>query len=135
MTGLRSEVAEHLTRLLSAGLRIGIATGRGESVRDDLRKVIPPALWSRILVGYRNGAEIAPLNDDSFPSQSDDVGEELEAVSRRIGADRLLDRMICRTRARWKQISVYPQPGVRVQAVWQRLCEIACDMGHPGVKV
>jgi hypothetical protein len=137
MGGLRAEVAEHLIRLLSAGLRIGIATGRGESVRDALREAIPLSLWSLVLVGYRNGAEVAPLTDDSFPSQSGDVGKELESILRRMAEDRLLSRLISwdRTRPRWKQISVHPRHGVHVQTVWQRLCEIACDVGHPGVKV
>jgi fructoselysine-6-P-deglycase FrlB-like protein len=135
MTGLRAEVTEHLTRLLSAGLHIGIATGRGESVREDLRRAIPPSLWGLVLVGYRNGAEIAPLTDDSFPSQSDEVGEELESVARRIGDDPLLARLIGRARPRWKQISVHPRPGVHVQALWERLSEVACEAGRPGVKV
>jgi hypothetical protein len=135
MTGLRAEVAEHLTRLLNAGLRIGIATGRGDSVREDLRKAIPSSLWGLVLVGYRNGAEIAPLSDDSFPSQSGDVGEELESVECRIDADPLLARLISRKRSQWKQISVHPRPGVHVQVIWQRLRELACEAGHPGVKV
>jgi fructoselysine-6-P-deglycase FrlB-like protein len=135
MTGLRAEVKEHLTRLLSAGLRVGIATGRGESVREDLRRALPLSLWGLVLVGYRNGAEIAPLTDDSFPSQSGEVGEELESVERRIGDDPLLARLISRTRPQWRHISVDPRPGVHVQAVWQRLSEIACEAGRPGVKV
>jgi hypothetical protein len=135
MTGLRAEVAEHLRRLVTAGLRVGIATGRGESVREDLRRAIPRSLWDLIFVGYRNGAEIAPLTDESSPSQSDEVGEDLESVAHRIGNDRLLARLIGRTRSRWKQISVHPRPEVHVQALWRRLSEVACEAGRPGIKV
>jgi hydroxymethylpyrimidine pyrophosphatase-like HAD family hydrolase/fructoselysine-6-P-deglycase FrlB-like protein len=67
-TGPRREVTEHLLRLLRSGLYLGIATGRGRSVRKDLRERIDdPSLWQRVLLGYHNGAEIGFLDDDTQP--------------------------------------------------------------------
>ena len=70
-------MAAALTRLLEAGAWLGIATGRGGSVRKDLRATLPRALWSRVLIGYYNGADIALLDHDNAPDGSDGVGEEL----------------------------------------------------------
>lgn len=63
----RLEVVAPLLEFLSLGIRLGIATGRGKSVRTDLQAVIPKTLWSQILVGYHNGSEIGYLNDDHLP--------------------------------------------------------------------
>lgn len=50
-----------LRRLLEGGIRIGIATGRGDSCGNALRTQLPPDLWDHILMGYYNGACIQPL--------------------------------------------------------------------------
>src|SRR5208282_1316985 len=48
---LNEHIAKELLRLLGNGLMIGIATGRGKSVKMALRKAIPSAYWERILGG------------------------------------------------------------------------------------
>jgi fructoselysine-6-P-deglycase FrlB-like protein len=63
-------MASELNRLLEGGAWIGIATGRGKSVRKSLRKVIRRQFWNRVLVGYYNGAQVAPLRDASKPNIS-----------------------------------------------------------------
>ena len=64
------EMALELARLVEAGVHIGIATGRGASVRRDLQKRLPRALWPFVLVGYYNGAEVASLDDDGAPDRT-----------------------------------------------------------------
>jgi hypothetical protein len=64
---IETEISKRLQSLLAKGWIIGIATGRGKSVRDDLRETIDPPYWPRILVGYYNASEIAPLDDDDHP--------------------------------------------------------------------
>ena len=61
------QIAAELIRLAEAGGFVAIATGRGASVRRDLRCRLPRALWPHILVGYYNGAEVASLDDDATP--------------------------------------------------------------------
>ena len=75
------EMVSELARLAEAGARIGIATGRGKSVRCDLQKCLPPALWPLVLVGYYNGAEVAPLDDDSVPDGSKNVCAALRPLT------------------------------------------------------
>ena len=63
-------MAVELNRLLAGGAWLGIATGRGKSVRKALRRVIRRQFWNRVLVGYYNGAQVAELRDASRPSVS-----------------------------------------------------------------
>lgn len=76
------EIASQLCRLASSGVWVGVATGRGVSVRRDLRRCMPPELWKRVLVGYYNGAEIGLLADDHVPLGGQAPCEELSAAAR-----------------------------------------------------
>lgn len=60
----RAEIIEHLVRLDAAGVRLGVATGRGNSAGKDLRSVLPPEMHCRMLIGYYNGGYLAPLEVD-----------------------------------------------------------------------
>ena len=54
-------ICERLDEILHAGLAIGIATGRGKSVRIALRESIEKSYWGRVIVGYYNGSQVASL--------------------------------------------------------------------------
>ena len=75
------EMVSELARLGEAGAHIGIATGRGKSVRCDLQECLPRALWPLILVGYYNGAEVASLDDDGAPDGSENVHAALRPLA------------------------------------------------------
>ena len=81
----KPEMVQELIRILETGTPLGIATGRGRSVREAFQQVIPRSLWSRVVVGYYNGAEVGTLDDHLAPSSDQTPGPELRAV-----ADRLL---------------------------------------------
>lgn len=58
--------AEHVAQvssLLRQGMVLAIATGRGNSLYDDLRKSFDPELYSAITVGYYSGSLIARLDE------------------------------------------------------------------------
>ena len=63
------EMRAQLIRLTEAGAHVAVATGRGASVRRDLQRCLPPAIWPLVLVGYYNGAEIASLDDEGAPDR------------------------------------------------------------------
>lgn len=75
------EIALELSRILSSDGRIGVATGRGVSVRRDFRTFLPRECWDRVLIGYYNGAELGLLSDDAVPDATGPVCEELSAVA------------------------------------------------------
>lgn len=60
----KPEIVEQLVRLEAAGVRIGIATGRGNSAGKDLREVLPVRMHPRILMGYYNGSYLVALDVD-----------------------------------------------------------------------
>lgn len=59
---LEQPIVEELCRLLAAEVHIGIATGRGGSCGEELRKRLPQDLWDRVSIGYYNGAVIQPMS-------------------------------------------------------------------------
>lgn len=58
----------HLVELLKAGILVGIASGRGKSIREDLRRLIPKQYWNQLIIGYYNGAEIGYLDNELIPN-------------------------------------------------------------------
>lgn len=57
-------IVDELIRLHRAGLKLGIATGRGGSAGEDLRKVLPFDILSSILIGYYNGGYLRTADVD-----------------------------------------------------------------------
>lgn len=62
-----ADIAKFLNDLLKAGLFIGIATGRGKSIRKNLQNVLEKKYWDRVSVGYYNGSDIGFLTDNNKP--------------------------------------------------------------------
>lgn len=81
-SSLRNEVSLAINKLLDNGIIIGIATGRGKSVRDVMQNSgISKDKWGQIIIGYYNGAFIAPLSDNETPKidlDSDSALVEIE---------------------------------------------------------
>lgn len=82
-TGVTEALHRPLVRLLQSGGRLAIATGRGDSCREALRKILPSKYWSDILVGYHNGSDVATLADDSVPLSGE---KPVEPIARLISA-------------------------------------------------
>lgn len=70
-----------LVRLLDTGTWMAVATGRGASVRRDLQTCLPASLWPQVLVGYYNGAEVAPLSDDNAPDGRNQPCDQLAPLA------------------------------------------------------
>ncbi len=60
--GMDNKLIPEFERILSAGITIGFATGRGDSLHKDLQNKIDSALWSKIILGLYSGSHIASLN-------------------------------------------------------------------------
>lgn len=54
-------VIAHLEKLLDHGVVVGIASGRGDSVRDDLRSTIPQSKWQNIRLALYGGGWLTDL--------------------------------------------------------------------------
>ena len=91
---LSPTVIERLVRVLEAGLYVGVATGRGKSVRQRLQEALPPQLWSRVIVGYYNGGDVALLENDARPDGSDTPCEALREIASALRSDPILAPLV-----------------------------------------
>jgi HAD superfamily hydrolase (TIGR01484 family) len=121
----KQEIVSALNDLLSEDIPIGIATGRGRSARDDLKKVIDKKYWGNITVGNYNGFRIANLSDDL--SDADELfSNNIKKADALLRNDLLLSKYT-EIKTRLKQISVFFQSWSHRDAVIKRLLEILND--------
>lgn len=60
-------IGDLLNTLLQNNIVVGVATGRGKSVRESLQKIIQKKFWSKLYVGYYNCSDISSLDDTKSP--------------------------------------------------------------------
>ncbi|GJH22669.1 HAD hydrolase family protein [Caballeronia novacaledonica] len=70
--GLDSSLIAEIERLVRAGVLIGFATGRGDSLYDDLRAKLDQSLWSRVIIGCYSGGIIQGLDAPAPPQLAPD---------------------------------------------------------------
>ncbi|MBY2941875.1 HAD hydrolase family protein [Rhizobium leguminosarum] len=76
-------LAQHLQRLMDAGVLVAIATGRGGSAGEMLRDVLAPRYHRQVVMGYYNGGHIRTLDIDiavDQPAQNRDILEVAEWI-------------------------------------------------------
>lgn len=82
LKGPDQEIRKLLIDFLKKGFVLGVISGRGKSLRRDLEKIFVeyPDLMKRIVVGYYNGSDIAPLTDNTKPDKSQAMHPSLVIV-------------------------------------------------------
>ena len=128
------EVSKQLVRLIEQGFWIGVATGRGASVRRDLQACLPASLWERVLIGYYNGAYIAKLNDDNSPKASNEPCDGLRAISDVIQSVPDLKRWATQTN-RQSQITLEITPTQSVSRCWEVIQRLVLEIGGSDLRV
>lgn len=132
-SGARGEVINELKRLLGAGIEIGIATGRGRSVREALQDSLPRKFWKQVLVGYYNGGQIGSLGDDTCPDGSTGVLPSFKDVFDSLNVSTRL-KSIATIEGRLKQITITAKTGTEVEECWQLANHLVHTNGHGGVQ-
>ena len=102
--GPSKEIIDELIRILEAGIGVGIATGRGKSVRKELQRKIPEKFWKDVLIGYYNGSDIAPLNENDRPIKDIDFDPVIRSIDNILKESWL--SKICKFEPRPNQIGV-----------------------------
>jgi hydroxymethylpyrimidine pyrophosphatase-like HAD family hydrolase/fructoselysine-6-P-deglycase FrlB-like protein len=123
-SGLRPDITRIITQLLSAGILIGIATGRGKSVREDFRKVLPKELWGNVRIAYYNGADVATLSDDAHPILLSEPCETLKGVADVVQKDPFISQL-ANSEPRQAQVSVQPKSSVAGEMLSRILQQLA----------
>lgn len=129
--GIPYETAEALERILSAGFELGIATGRGRSVRETLHQAFAEKYWSQVWVGYYNGGRLARLDAPNEPDTSGPVDPRIQ-----LAADTL------KRKAPGLELSVRPSQitvewGIQVDvgAIWHRVLQVLQESNIRDIKV
>lgn len=132
-TGPRADVIIHLNSLLKCGIILGIASGRGTSLRDVLREHIDPRYRDRVILGYYNGAEIASLADDDAPNNRPRPGRQLSSMAKALAQDKYLTE-IAKVDVRDKQISIVPNSVGQADVCWDRVQAALSQQSTRGVR-
>jgi hypothetical protein len=120
--GITETMGTLLTRVLREDIVLGIASGRGKSVRDDLQRRIPRELWDRVVVGYYNGSDVGSLADDSLPDRSRPAHPTLVALDRLLRCDPRVQRLLTLPELRPMQLSIAAEGNLA--AVWRALSDL-----------
>ena len=129
---MHRDMAVAIERLLFEGILVGIATGRGKSVREDLVAHLPHKHWESVWIGYYNGGQIATLSNDSVPDKTLPVHEDLERFVSLIEADEQLSAMM-KLDQRSSQITVFPR-AFHQNDVWEALQDLCRADNQPLVR-
>jgi hydroxymethylpyrimidine pyrophosphatase-like HAD family hydrolase len=132
--GLRDDVVAECSRLLEEGVPLGIATGRGKSVREELQKALARKLWARVHIGYYNGTDIGALGNDSLPK----TDEPSDSVLKR-AQSLLLDDTWLTTKAeitpRPQQLTIEPKGAMRTDALAAHVMARLAPLDGQGVRI
>lgn len=122
---LSPEIGSALIKLAENGIIVGIATGRGKSVRNELQSIIPSNYWDSFIIGYYNGGDIAFLYDNEHPNKNIEQNSELKKINDILTRDQIfekyVDSKIIEYDPRPKQISVSVKKKIFKNSVKSRL--------------
>jgi len=88
---LTQEIKSIFIKLLDKGIKIGIVTGRGGSIKDLFRNSIPNKYWSRFFIGYYNGSDYGNLNDNTIPDKESKPDQSLQIIANFLSKDYILE--------------------------------------------
>lgn len=133
LKGPTAEMAGQILKLLECGVGVGIATGRGRSVRLDLQKCLAKEHWGSVLIGYYNASDISTLADDTAPCRSETLVESLIPAYETLQADKVL-RESCSWTLRPRQITLEPRSWLNGHRLWERANERLQRSNSAGVR-
>lgn len=131
---LDQEIGAQLSRLLDAGLLVGVATGRGKSIKEVLRASLPERSWSRVIIGYYNGGDIGGLEDDEKPDGTPEVCEALMPAAEALRADHVISNY-CDCSFRRMQVTIEPRDPATADTVWNTVQQLVHSSRATGASV
>lgn len=78
------KISSKLIEMLHNNVQLGIATGRGKSVKEELRDIIPSPYWKKVIIAYYNGGAIASLDNDAIPDVNIQADSSLQSIYNKI---------------------------------------------------
>ncbi|MFO0645871.1 MAG: hypothetical protein U0326_06510 [Polyangiales bacterium] len=131
---LRQDVAAACAELVAGGLLLGIATGRGRSVREALQKSLAPDLWSRVTIGYYNASEVGPLGANEVPNREGLPSGPLAEAYALLQDDEVL-RGLVKFEPRSHQVSLEPRTRLDPRMLVSHVMTIVSQIRNGTVRV
>ena len=128
-TGMSEGMAHSLSTLLADGLFLGVATGRGGSAFEDLRRVIPAAYWDSVLLGLYNGAVMLRLSD-LFQEQDSDCFQQHDTTFETLQT--LINQLPVRVLRNAHQLSLIPTTPLNLDNLRRSIIESLDNVVPPG---
>jgi hypothetical protein len=128
------DIMQSLVHLLEAGIIVGIATGRGQSVRVSLQSTIPHQYWEQVLIGYYNGSAIGLLGDSRQPDKSGTPHPSLELIKTCLERDPRIESLFS-YEIRPNQITVTPVQSTFLERTRAVLADIVFRINALGVRI
>lgn len=130
----RGDIVEQLVRIGRSGVHLAIATGRGASVKRDLRRALPADIWEQVTVGYYNGAEIFTLADERVPDNVAKVCDSLVSVASALREQSELTDIAIQTDRRF-QITLEARRPIPESRLWDLAQQTILMAGQRHVKI
>jgi hypothetical protein len=118
---LLPSIQSELERIASHGIPIGIATGRGQSARSQLRDSLAERYWPNFTIGYYNGSVIAPLTDDLNPGTAGLRNKSVLLAAEVLKMDEVIADW-CEITLRPQQITLEPKGATDILRLWMETC-------------
>ena len=121
-----AEVGDTLTRLVDEGMVLGVATGRGGSVLDALRAILPERVWDKVIIGMYNGGVLCRLTDQPDLEVTPDPAIEAARVALEVSP---VLRAVARIRPRPTQLTIRsacPLPDGVLQRFVSEALDVPC---------
>ncbi len=128
------DMVREIVRLLSAGVLIGVATGRGKSVQTVLQQAIPKRYWDQVLIGYYNGADIGSLRDPDHPNRASPLDSSLELIREFLEQDKLLG-LLAHCEYRPQQITLEPTENKSMKQILARCQDLISKMDNSRIQI
>lgn len=129
-----SMIISAIERLVESGIGVAVATGRGASVRHDLRRALGEHLWHRVVVGYYSGAEVASLAEGNAPDGTHDTCAALEPLKEALQRWPDLSGHACQENRRF-QITLMADSVLSASRLWDIAHQAVLSTGCQGVSV
>lgn len=122
------QIVRELNRLLNGGIRIGVASGRGDSVQKHLQNCLPKESWHLVHLGLYNGGWIGELGD-LIPEERE-TSEFLSHVTRIARRLKSLGVPIDQIRPTLPyQVSIRFRDGVQAENMWYVVADALRQVG------
>ena len=115
-------ISEALNTLLSRGIAVGVATGRGRSVGHSLRESLDRQFWDTFVVGYYTGAHVLRLSEGD-PDTKSTPARSLDSFCESLKRQPAISSL-CTIVMRPYQITVTPHSGASLTAAHHLVLEL-----------